>query len=88
MRTLGTSGLLRGTLALARIRAVQEISGSSQVSLAEVVPACRPQVWFDCGCAHDEASPMSFVAWQILRRLPKPLLLIGIIFVLVAAAKA
>jgi hypothetical protein len=31
---------------------------------------------------------MSFVAWQILRRLPKPLLLVGIIFVLVAAAKA
>jgi hypothetical protein len=31
---------------------------------------------------------MSFVAWQILRRLPKPLQLVGIIFVLVAAAKA
>jgi len=31
---------------------------------------------------------MSFVVWQILRRLPKPLLLVGIIFVLVAAAKA
>jgi hypothetical protein len=31
---------------------------------------------------------MSFVAWKILRRLPKPLLLVLLIFVLVAAAKA
>ena len=31
---------------------------------------------------------MSFVAWQILRRLPKPLLLVGAIFVLASAARA
>jgi hypothetical protein len=31
---------------------------------------------------------MSFVAWKILRRLPKPLLLVLLIFVLVAAARA
>jgi hypothetical protein len=31
---------------------------------------------------------MSFVAWQILRRLPKPLLLVLLIFALVAAARA
>jgi hypothetical protein len=31
---------------------------------------------------------MSFVAWQIMRRLPKPLLLVGLIFVLAAAARA
>jgi hypothetical protein len=31
---------------------------------------------------------MSFIAWKILRRLPKPLLLVVLIFVLAAAAKA
>jgi len=31
---------------------------------------------------------MSFVAWKILRRLPKPLLLVIFIFVLAAAAHA
>jgi hypothetical protein len=31
---------------------------------------------------------MGFVAWKILRRLPKPLLLVLLIFVLVAAARA
>jgi hypothetical protein len=31
---------------------------------------------------------MSFVAWKILRRLPKPLLLVLLIFVLAAAARA
>jgi len=32
--------------------------------------------------------PMSFVAWKILRKLPKPLLLVILIFVLAAAARA
>ena len=31
---------------------------------------------------------MSYVAWKILRRLPKPLMLVLFIFVLVAAARA
>jgi hypothetical protein len=31
---------------------------------------------------------MSFVAWKILRILPKPLLLVLLIFVLAAAARA
>jgi hypothetical protein len=31
---------------------------------------------------------MSYVAWKILRRLPKPLLLFGLLFVLAAAARA
>jgi hypothetical protein len=31
---------------------------------------------------------MSFIAWKILRRLPKPLLLVLLIFVLAAAARA
>ena len=31
---------------------------------------------------------MSFVAWKILRRLPKPLLLLMVIFALAAAARA
>jgi hypothetical protein len=31
---------------------------------------------------------MSFVAWHVLRRLPKPLLLVLLVFVLVAAARA
>lgn len=31
---------------------------------------------------------MSFVAWKILRRLPKPILLVLLIFVLAAAARA
>ena len=31
---------------------------------------------------------MSFVAWKILRRLPKPVLLLLLIFVLTAAARA
>jgi hypothetical protein len=31
---------------------------------------------------------MSFVAWKILRRLPKPLLLVVLILVLAAAARA
>jgi hypothetical protein len=31
---------------------------------------------------------MSFVAWQVLRRLPKPLLLVVLIFVLAVAARA
>ena len=30
---------------------------------------------------------MSFLAWKILRRLPKPLLLLLLIFVLAAAAR-
>jgi hypothetical protein len=33
-------------------------------------------------------SSMSFVAWKILRRLPKPMLLVLFIFVLVAGARA
>jgi len=33
-------------------------------------------------------SSMSFIAWKILRRLPKPLLLVLLIFVLAAAARA
>jgi len=33
-------------------------------------------------------SSMSFVAWKILRRLPKPMLLVFFIFVLVAGARA
>jgi hypothetical protein len=33
-------------------------------------------------------SSMSFIAWKILRRLPKPLLLALLVFVLAAAAKA
>lgn len=31
---------------------------------------------------------MSFLAWKILRRAPKPLVLVGLIFVLAAAARA
>ncbi len=31
---------------------------------------------------------MSFVAWKILRRLPRPLLLVILLFVFVAAARA
>ena len=31
---------------------------------------------------------MSFLAWKILRRMPKPLVLFGLIFVLAAAARA
>lgn len=31
---------------------------------------------------------MSYVAWKILRRLPRPLVLVLMIFVLAAAAKA
>lgn len=31
---------------------------------------------------------MSFVAWKIIRKLPKPLLLVCVLFVLVAAARA
>jgi hypothetical protein len=31
---------------------------------------------------------MSFVAWKILRKLPRPVVLVLMIFVLVAAAKA
>ena len=31
---------------------------------------------------------MSFVAWKILRRLPRPLLLVILLFVLAAAARA
>lgn len=31
---------------------------------------------------------MSFVMWKILRRLPKPILLVLLIFVLAAAARA
>ena len=31
---------------------------------------------------------MSFVVWKILRRLPKPLLLVLMVFILVAAARA
>jgi hypothetical protein len=31
---------------------------------------------------------MSYVAWKILRKLPRPMVLILTIFVLVAAAKA
>jgi hypothetical protein len=31
---------------------------------------------------------MSFVAWKILRRLPKPMLLVLFVFVLAAAARA
>lgn len=31
---------------------------------------------------------MSFVAWKILRRLPKPVLLVLVMLVLVAAARA
>ena len=31
---------------------------------------------------------MSYVAWKILRRLPKPLMLVLFIFVLAAAARA
>lgn len=31
---------------------------------------------------------MSFVAWKILRRMPKPLLLVVMVFVLTAAARA
>jgi len=31
---------------------------------------------------------MSFVAWKILRKLPKPLLLVLLIFLLAAAARA
>jgi len=35
-----------------------------------------------------EELPMSFVAWQILRRMPKPLLLVCMIFMLATAARA
>ena len=77
---------MRSILPLAKISAVQEISGWFAV-LAEVVWLAAHYIWFDFG-ARAEGSAMSFVAWQILRRLPKPLLLVGIIFVLVAAAKA
>jgi len=35
-----------------------------------------------------EGWSMSLVAWKILRRLPKPLLLVAVIFVLAAAARA
>jgi hypothetical protein len=31
---------------------------------------------------------MSFLAWKILRKLPKPLLLVTVVFVLVAAVRA
>jgi hypothetical protein len=31
---------------------------------------------------------MSYIAWRILRKLPRPLVLVLTIFVLVAAAKA
>jgi hypothetical protein len=31
---------------------------------------------------------MSYVAWKILRKLPRPVVLVLMIFVLVAAAKA
>ena len=40
------------------------------------------------GLARAEGLSMSFVAWKILRKMPKPLLLAGLIFTLVAAARA
>jgi hypothetical protein len=31
---------------------------------------------------------MSYLAWKLLRRMPRPMLLVGVLFVLVAAARA
>lgn len=70
--------------AFAKIHAVQQISGWFS-ALAEEI-ACRPLG--SVRLPRAEESAMSFVAWHILRRLPKPLLLVGIVFVLVSAAKA
>ena len=40
------------------------------------------------GSPRAEGSSMSFVAWKILRRLPRSLLRVGVVFLLVSAAHA
>jgi hypothetical protein len=76
---------------LAKIPGVQEISGSISFSLWPKVSSRRHLVYeksVHSRVSRTEESPMSFVAWKILRKLPKPLLLVGLVFVLVAAARA
>ncbi len=59
-------------------------SGKSQVFR----PASSVADRFIRGLPRAEGSSMSFVAWKILRRLPRPLKLVILLFVLAAAARA
>jgi hypothetical protein len=79
--------LLRWVRALARIPAIRQNSGLVGVSSGPNLFALAKARNAGNRGSHGGLA-MSFVAWQILRRAPKPLLLMGLIFALVAAARA
>lgn len=80
-RSADTSGSLKALAEETNFGLKSRRSAKPQV-FVDFTLAERFRSWNPCA----EEREMSFIAWKILRRLPKPLVLVLVIFVLAARA--